>query len=114
MWSGRSSAPSSLRRVSELWTPGGAPSADEFVRALHRQIETWTGQHGTAWVEVELRDGSNLELESLSGEPGLGFITLTPRADEPQAVIVPVGMIARVTIASTDPEHPLGFSVPTA
>jgi hypothetical protein len=100
--------------VSELWVPGRGPDADEFVRALHRQVEAWTAEHGTATVEVELRDGSVLALESISGEPGLGFVTLTPHADEPQAVIVPVTAIARVTIAVMTDEHPLGFSLPTA
>jgi hypothetical protein len=99
--------------MSELWTPGGAPNADEFVRALHRQIEAWATDHGTAKVEVELRDGSVLTLESISEDPGLGFVTLTPHGDEPQAVIVPVGSIARVTIAATSDDPPLGFSLPT-
>ena len=100
--------------MSELWTPGGAPNADEFVRALHRQIEAWTAQHGSAKVEVELRDGSLLALESISSDPGVGFVTLTPHGDEPQAVIVPVVSIARVAITATSPEHPLGFSLPSA
>jgi hypothetical protein len=98
--------------MSELWVPGG-PTTDELVRALHRQIEAWTAEHGPARVEVELRDGSLLALESISAEPGFGFVTLTPHADEPQAVIVPVAAIARMTIAATEPERALGFTLPT-
>jgi hypothetical protein len=99
--------------VSELWVPGGAKT-DELVRALHRQIEGWVAEHGPAEVEVELRDGSVLALESVSAEPGFGFVTLTPHGDEPQAVIVPLGAVARVTIARAEPDHELGFSLPTA
>jgi hypothetical protein len=99
--------------MSELWVPGG-PRTDEFVRALHRQIEDWTTAHGDASVEVELRDGSVLTLESVSAEPGFGFVTLTPHSDEPQAVIVPLGALARVTIVAAEPERALGFSLPTA
>jgi len=98
--------------MSELWMPGG-PTTDELVRALHRQIEAWTAEHGPARVEVELRDGSLLALESISAEPGYGFVTLAPHADEPQAVIVPLGAIARVMIAPAEPEHALGFSLST-
>ena len=93
--------------------PRGA-TTDEFVRALHRQIEGWIAEHGPAEVEVELRDGSVLALESVSPEPGFGFVTLTPHGDEPMAVIVPLGAVARVTMARAEPEHALGFSPPTA
>jgi hypothetical protein len=68
-------------------------------------------------VEVELTGGALLPLESISHEPGYGFVTLAldPPDDEAEreALIVPVGSIARIVISSApDPRGRLGFSLP--
>ena len=70
-------------------------------------------------VEVELSGGALLPLESLSPEPGYGFVTLAldPPDDEAEreALIVPVGSIARIVVStSPDRRGRLGFSLPSA
>ena len=60
--------------VPELWVPGaGEPSIEAFVERLHRQIERFakSGPAADAAVEVELRDGSVLRLESILARAGL-------------------------------------------
>lgn len=95
--------------MSELWIPGtGSP--EDFVRRLLHRIEAFAERHGQATVEVELRDGSTLVLDGVAPEPGYGFVTLLPHADEPQEVIVPLAMLARVTITPVSERHPLGFA----
>jgi hypothetical protein len=58
-------------------------------------------------VEVELADGALLVLESISPEPGYGFLTLVPHPDEegdpPYELIVPVGAIRQVAIRAPEP-----------
>ena len=54
-------------------------------------------------------------VESLSAEPGYGFITLRPHAGDnvPAAVIVPIGAIMRVELSKAVGERGrLGFSLP--
>ena len=65
-------------------------------------------------VVVELVDGALLRLSSLSPEPGYGFITLVPHAedDDPQEVIVPLGAIRQLTLRRATDESPVGFSLP--
>ena len=75
--------------------------------ALDRALEQ-------AEVRVELVDGRELLVSSLSAEPGFGFLTLVPHADEdeqPRQVIVPIGAVKLIEISPPDPERPLGFSV---
>ena len=70
----------------DLWVPGAAePSLDDFVGRLHRQIEQFTSTHSAerSHVEVELWDGERLALQSVSSEPGFGFLTLTVHEGEP-------------------------------
>ena len=58
--------------MPELWIPGSAePSIEDFVERVHRQIERSAKESagGEAQVEVELRDGSVLALESILPEP---------------------------------------------
>ena len=66
---------------------------EDLVARIHRRIEAFAAEHGLeqAMVEVELADGALLRLESLSAEPGYGFLTLVPHGDEPQELIVPIG-----------------------
>ena len=96
--------------------PGAAePSLDDFVARIHRQIERYTSTHSAdrSHVEVELGDGERLTLQSLSSEPGYGFLTLTVQGeDEADQVIVPVGAIRRITLGPADENQKPGFALP--
>ena len=96
----------------ELWVPGAAaPSLDDFVARIHRQIEQYTATHAAdrSHVEVELADGERLSLQSLSAEPGFGFLTLSV---EGELMIVPVGSIRRITLGPADEDRRPGFALP--
>ena len=97
--------------------PGAAePSLDDFVARIHRQIERYTSTHSAerSHVEVELSDGERLTLQSLSSEPGYGFLTLTVQGEEEaQQLIVPVGAIRRITLGPADEQRKPGFALPT-
>ena len=84
----------------DLWVPGAAePSLDDFVTRILRQIERFTSTHDAeqSHVEVELGDGERLTLQSISSEPGFGFLTLTVQGqEEVEQLIVPVGAIRRM------------------
>jgi hypothetical protein len=97
----------------DLWVPGAAePSLEDFVARVHRQIERYTSTHTAerSHVEVELMDGERLALQSLSSEPGYGFLTLT--VHEGEQVIVPVGAIRRITLGPADEQTKPGFALP--
>ena len=102
--------------MSELWLPG-SPSADEFVARLHRQIVRFAETHGLAQtkVEVELRDGALLVLDTISPDPGYGFVTLAPHPEdegEREELIVPLAAIEVIRIAPAEEEPQFGFAVP--
>ena len=102
--------------MSELWLPG-SPSADDFVARVHRQIERFSETHGlkTTKVEVELRDGALLVLDTISPEPGYGFVTLAPHpeaADEREELIVPLASITKIRISPAEEEPHFGFAIP--
>jgi hypothetical protein len=101
----------------DLWVPGAAePSLDDFVARIHRQIERYTSSHAAerSHVEVELGDGERLTLQSLSSEPGYGFLTLTVQGDEEaEQLIVPVGAIRKITLGPADEQRKPGFALPT-
>jgi hypothetical protein len=102
--------------VSELWVPGG-PSADEFVDRVHRQITRFAeaNQLAKAKVEVELRDGALLVLDTISPEPGYGFVTLAPHAEsggEREQLIVPLASIAKIRLSPAEDEPHFGFALP--
>ena len=81
---------------------------------LHRAIAE-ISEH--PHVEVELADGSRVAVESITAEPGLGFVTLRPHpvGERPDAIVVPLGAVRRIEIsASEDPEPAFGFTLPTA
>jgi len=103
--------------VPELWVPGAVePSSEALVERIHRQVERFAKDlpDGEAQVEVELRDGSVLALESILAEPGFGFVTLRPHGRRPEEVVVPVGAIARIRLAPPEQHPPFGFSKPPA
>ena len=101
----------------DLWVPGAAePSLDDFVTRILRQIERFTSTHDAeqSHVEVELGDGERLTLQSISSEPGFGFLTLTVQGqEEVEQLIVPVGAIRRITLGPADEQNKPGFALPT-
>ena len=102
--------------MSELWVPGAAGPQEDFVQRLHRQIQRFAQERGLAKavVEVELRDGSRYGVDSISPDPGSGFVTLTlqQEEDDPAQLIVPVAALSRIELYTED-EKPeaFGFSV---
>jgi hypothetical protein len=98
--------------MPELWVPGAAePSLEDFVKRLHACIER---QGKNVAVTVELRDGAQLELISISPEPGYGFITLRPHpeGESPSEVIIPVGAITQLRLHAPEERPQFGFSLP--
>jgi hypothetical protein len=90
----------------------------DLVERIHRQIARFAvdARVESAYVVVELLDGSRFPLDAISAEPGFGFVTLTPHpdADEdfPEQLIVPVGTLRRVELARAEEERAaLGFSL---
>jgi hypothetical protein len=99
--------------MPELWIPGAAePSSQAFVERLHAQIDRFAkalpGRE--AQVEIELRDGSVLPLESILAEPGFGFVTLRPHTPSTQEVVIPIGAVARIQLGPPVEHPPFGFS----
>ena len=97
--------------MPEVWTPGSAGPEHEFVSRILHQIE----QYGErAAVSVELKDGSLLELISISPEPGFGFITLRPHPEEedPAELIVPIAAIAQFRLHNPRERPQFGFAGP--
>ena len=104
--------------MPEVWTPGAVGPADQFVERLERQIRAVAQNAGVerAFVEVELADGARFAVDSISADPGFGFVTLAPHPDDdreaPAALVVPIASIRRVEIdAAADPERPFGFTL---
>ncbi len=103
--------------MPELWVPGAAGPLDQFVERLLRSIATVAGKHGIeqASVEIEFPDGALVPVTSVSAEPGFGFVTLTPHAeepDDPEELIVPIGAIRQIRLSVPEPaRHRFGFSV---
>jgi hypothetical protein len=107
--------------MPDLWIPGAAePSLDDFVRRITKQIERYTATHAAerTEVEVELADGERLTLQSISAEPGFGFVTLTVHGEEDEdarQLIVPVNAIRRIALGPAEAERArFGFSLSDA
>ena len=103
--------------MPDLWVPGFAGPLDDLINRIHRQIEQFASESGVEQpaVEIELVGGTRYWIESLSAEPGYGFVTLRPHAGDnvPAAVIVPIGAIMRVELSKAAGERGrLGFSLP--
>ena len=90
---------------------------EDLVGRIHRRIESFAAEHGIeqAMVEIELSDGSLHRLTALKADPGYGFITLVPHAEdgEPQELIVPLGAIRQLTLSRAEPASPVGFALPS-
>jgi hypothetical protein len=102
--------------VSELWVPG-APSADDFVARVHHQIARFADGQGLsqAKVQVELKDGALLVLDTISPEPGYGFVTLRPHPEddgEREELIVPLASVSQIRISPAADEPQFGFALP--
>ena len=89
-----------------------AGPAEELVKRIERRVERFKEEHGLAEVEVtiELLDGSLHRLRTLAAEPGFGFVSLCPHADEPQEVIVPLGAVREIRLSVPGPEQAVGFA----
>jgi hypothetical protein len=103
--------------MPDLWIPGFAGPLDDLIARIHLRIEQFAGEQGVEQpaVEIELAGGVRYAIESLSAEPGYGFVTLRPHGggDGPAEVIVPIGAITRVELSkATEERGRLGFSMP--
>jgi hypothetical protein len=105
--------------VPDIWMPGvAAPSLEEFVRRVHAQIERYTSTHGADQSEVrlELVDGRELPLKSLSAEPGFGFVTVGMHEDGDDRIeelIVPVHAIRGIALGPAEADRArFGFALP--
>jgi hypothetical protein len=103
--------------MPELWIPGFAGPLDDLVNRIHRRVEAFAHEAGVeqAFVEVELADGARYAVESLSADPGYGFVAIRPHSGDgvPGEVIVPVGSIKRFELSRAAEERGrLGFSLP--
>ncbi len=104
-----------------MWLPGVEGPQDDFVERLHRQIERFAREHGVerVSVEVELDGGSRFPLDTISGEPGYGFVTLRPHAtgdeDVPDELVVPIATIRRIELDdAVEHKRPFGFTLPSS
>jgi len=98
----------------DLWVPGAAePSLEAFVTRLLHQIEQYTSTHASeqSHVEVELVDGERLSVESISADPGYGFLTLTAAGEQ---LIIPIGSIRRIRLGPADEDQKPGFALPSS
>ena len=103
--------------MAELWVPGFAGPLDDLVERIHRRVAQFAQETGVeqAFVEVELADGVRYAVESLSPDPGYGFVTIRPHPGEdiPGEVIVPIGSIKQIELSRVAEQRTqLGFSVP--
>ena len=89
-----------------------AGPAEELVKRIERRAERFKEEHGLAEVEltIELLDGSLHRLRTLAAEPGFGFVSFCPHADEPEEVIVPLGAIREIRLRVPEPEQAVGFA----
>ena len=103
--------------MPELWVPGVAePSIEDFVDRVVKQIARFAADvpGGEAQVEVELRDGSLIPLESIVPEPGFGFVTLRPHSLRREEIVIPVGAIVCLRLGPPEEHPPFGFSKPAS
>ena len=103
--------------MPEVWIPGFAGPLDDLINRIHRRIEQFSAEAKIERpaVEVELSGGLRYSIESISAEPGYGFVTLRPHGDDaPDEVIVPIGSIVRLELSKAVEERGrLGFSLPS-
>jgi hypothetical protein len=85
---------------------------DELVKRILRRVEMFKDEHGLEEVEVsvELIDGSLHRLQTLSADPGFGFISFRPHDGDEEEVIVPLGAVREIRIGMPGNEQVLGFT----
>jgi hypothetical protein len=85
---------------------------DQLVERILRRVEEFKREQSLADVEVsiELADGALHRLQTISSEPGYGFVSFRPHGDEPSEVIVPLGAIREIRIGMAGGERVLGFT----
>ena len=105
--------------MPQLWLPGVEGPQDEFVERLHRLIERFARDRELAQisVEVELEGGARFALDTISPEPGFGFVTIRPHPtddpDVPDEVVVPIASIRRIELDDAEEQRkPFGFTLP--
>ena len=105
--------------MPQLWLPGVEGPQDDFVERLHRQIERFAREKGVERisVEVEIDGGSRFPLDTISPEPGYGFVTLRPHPTEdpdvPDELIVPIAALRRIELDdAAEQKRPFGFTLP--
>ena len=54
-------------------------------------------------------DGSLHRSQTLSAEPGFGFVSFRPHDGDAEEVIVPLGAVREIRIGAPGPEQALGF-----
>jgi hypothetical protein len=90
---------------------------DDLVAKILRRVEAFATENGleAAMVEAELADGALLRLRTIRPDPGYGFLTLVPHAEdgEQQELIVPIGAIRQLTLSRAEAESPFGFGPPS-
>jgi hypothetical protein len=88
---------------------------DELVKRILRRVDAFKAEHSLDDVEVtiELMDGSLHRLQTLSAEPGFGFVSFRPHEGDPEEVIVPLGAVREIRIGAAGPEQALGFAGPS-
>jgi hypothetical protein len=114
--------------VRQRKPPAGAKKAEapqeesrgpeyELVRRLQAVIAAFALDQGVAraLVHVEFADGSRFALHTISPEPGLGFVTIVPHAEDlpdvPGALVVPVTSIRRIELDRAEERAFLGFAI---
>ena len=105
--------------MPQLWLPGVEGPQDDFVERLHRQIERFARMRGVERISVEvvLDDGSRFHLDTISPEPGYGFVTLRPHPTDdpeiPDEMIVPIASLRRLELDDANEQRrPFGFTLP--
>jgi len=87
---------------------------DELVQRILRRVDAFKVEHALeeAEVSVELVDGSLYRLQTISADPGFGFVSFCPHCDQGEAeeVIVPLGAIRQLRIAAPSHEQAPGFA----
>jgi hypothetical protein len=87
---------------------------DELVKRILRRVDGFKDEHSLQDVEVsiELMDGSLHRLQTMSSEPGFGFVSFRPHGDDPEEVIVPLGAVREIRIGVPGSEQAFGFAGP--
>ena len=100
--------------MPELWVPVADAPHEAFVERVLKAIAGFAEETGVEkpLVEVELADTSRFVLAKLDPEPGFGMVTLwlqSPREDDADALIVPIGSIRRFELRKSPEDRVARF-----